>query len=236
MEDFVTLYFKELRNMKRELLIILVSIAGIFLYVNFFQKHIDFINPSRFDGFELYIVNHILYLFPLLFIYTIYNGEYQIIYQSAMYQKHKIVLSRFFVLVDAMILTTFLMFIFVLLIMYSVLPKPITIGAATAHDLRVVIPELIRLFSEPFICLSLICTAWGTMHIVKRLRFIIGAMVIAAGMLLYTNLMREVNRFGDTFFGSVSFDLISTIIIGSIFCAVGIYLIKRFPMRNSEYR
>ncbi|MFC1541601.1 hypothetical protein ACFL50_04030 [Candidatus Latescibacterota bacterium] len=236
MEDIVTLYFKELRNMKRELLIIFCIISGVSLYEYFFQNHIDFINPSRFDRFELYIVDHILYLFPLLFIYTLYNGKYQIIYQSVMYQKHKIVLSRFFVLIDALILTTLLMFIFVLLIMYNILPKPITVGAATAHDLRVVIPELIRLFSGPFICLSIICTAWGVMQTVKHLRFIIGTMVIIAGMLFYSNSMREVNRFGDTFFKSISYDLLFTIVLGSIFCVVGIYLIKRYSITDETGR
>ena len=49
MEQFVTLYFNEIRNMKRELLIILATIVGYLLFRNFLILFIDidFINLSN---------------------------------------------------------------------------------------------------------------------------------------------------------------------------------------------
>ncbi len=229
MEQFVTLYFKELRNMKRLLLIMLGIIVGYLLYANFFIKYIDYMYPSHLDRFVMYLLNHILYLFPILFVYSLYRGENQTIYQSELYQnqKHKILLIKFFIFVDALILMTIIIFINYLLITYDILPRPKTVGAAAVGDLGFVISNLIGYFCGPFISLSLVCTAWGVMQIVKRFRLYLGLAVMGAGLLSYNILILKGHSFGKTFVEDVSY-ILFTIFLGSIFCAVGIYLVKKF--------
>lgn len=228
----MTLYFKELRNMKRELLIMLGIIVGYLLYGNFLIKYIDYIDPTTFHSCMIFLQQHFLYLFPILFVYSIYRGEKNhTIYQSELYQnqKHKLLLIKFFIFVDALILMTVINFINILLIKYDILPKtrPKGVAATAVGDLGFVISNLIGYFCGPFISLSLICTAWGVMQIVKRFRLYLGLAVMGAGLLSYNILIWKGHSFGKTFIEDVSY-LLFTIFLGSIFCAVGVYLFKRF--------
>ncbi|MFC1541293.1 hypothetical protein ACFL50_02450 [Candidatus Latescibacterota bacterium] len=265
MNDFITLYFKELKNMKRELLIILGVIIGVLLYVDFLQKYIPIIDEypfewSYFDHFMLFILGHLYYIFPLLFLYSISRRKSQTLNQSELYRnrKHSLVFIRFLVFVNAMILLAVITFINQLLLENGIIPRPIPIRGAQHYT--VVLSSLIYGFNEPFIWLSLICTAWGVMQIVRRFRILVGLAIAGVNFLIYRFLIKlgynmfveNVYNFrkaslgslkpGEPLFGSFFesptfgkliyamggdiFSLIFSILLGSIFCAVGIYLIK----------
>ena len=109
------------------------------------------------------------------------------------------------------------------LLNYNILPRP----KGAIGEPRILIEGLLGAFSYPFIYLSLICTAWGVMQIIKRFRLYLGLAVMGAGLLSYNILIRKGHSFGKTFIEDVSY-ILFTIFLGSIFCAVGVYLYKKF--------
>ena len=232
MEQFVTLYFNEIRNMKRELLIILATISVYLLFRNFLIIFIDidFINPSPLEHFFLVLFDYWLYLFPILFVYSLYRGEKkQSLYQedSHLINKHNRLLIKFLIFVDTLILVALILTVNYLLLIYNILPRQKIAGGAIA-DPRVFISGLLGAFKYPFITLSLICTAWGVMQIVKRFRLYLGLAVVITGLLLYFILVGIVVSYAKTFIENVSYVLLFTLCLGSIFCAVGVYLYNKF--------
>ena len=93
---------------------------------------------------------------------------------------------------------------------------------------RIFISGLLGAFSSPFIILSLVCTVWGIMQVVKRFRLYFGLAVVIAGLGLYFWLDGKVGNYGKTFIEIVSYELLFTLCLGGIFCAVGVYCHKKF--------
>ena len=219
MEQFMTLYFKELRNMKHVLLIMLGVIIGYLLYANFFKKYI----------YSMFLLQHFLYLFPILFVYSIYRGEKnQTIYQSELYknQKHKFLLIKYLIFIDALIMMTVIMFINILLIKYDILPKlrPKGVVATAVGDLGLAISALIGYFSGPFILLSFICTAWGVMQFIKRnqfIRLILGLLIVIAGFISYKSII------GLDIVPNIYKYFFLTLVIGAVYAFIGIFIYER---------
>ncbi len=195
MDDFIIQYFKELRGMKRELLIVLGIIVGINVYAYIVLPHIDLISLSLFDRLIVFPGIYPEYLFALLMAYSIVRRErLQREFPLESYRLHNIVLIRFLVFVDASIVMLAVFFIIFLLQRSEIIPSPSIPGTAGTRDFRVAIPEFFEAFNEMFIHLSLVCTAWGAMIVFRRYRIFAGLAVYATGLLLFHILFRIIYR------------------------------------------
>ncbi|MBA7570553.1 hypothetical protein ES708_12305 [subsurface metagenome] len=228
MDQFLALYMNELRNMKRGLLIILAIIIGYILLVSIYPFQLLSYLPV--SAFLLGLGMKLFYLFPVLFAYSLYMEEKNRHLSQAgspLEQARIHIGVKYFIIVDAMIVMTVIIFLHAMLMMSDVLPHPKTSGHAQTQDPRVIISSLCSMFNGPFILVSLVCTAWGVMKTVKRFRILFGLAVMAVGWLLYYTLFGLVASYGKTFAEIYSYALLLTLCCGGIFCVVGILLWKR---------
>ncbi|MBA7570552.1 hypothetical protein ES708_12304 [subsurface metagenome] len=228
MDQFLALYVDELRNMKRGLLIIFAIIIGYMILVSIYPFQL--LSSLPVSSFLLRLGMKLFYLFPILFAFSLYKEEKnQPLYQadSLKVQKSKQLLFKYFVLVDAMILMTLIVFLHNMLMMSGILPYPDTINNAAIGDIRVLFSAILHIFSTPFILLSLVCTAWGVMQKVKRFKVLFGLAVMAAGWLLYDTLFGLSNTVGKTFAEETMYIILLTLFLGAVYCAVGVFLDKR---------
>ena len=223
MKLFMSLCRKEIKNIYRGLLIILAIIVVYTCYFSFFFELSDVVSPSQIELLFLNLGNRLLYLFPILFVYSLYKGGKNKITSmeySLRVKKHLLLLIRFLILVSAMILMTLMMTAFVF-IMNHYQPRA---------DNRVIIGGLLQYFCFPFISLSLVCAAWGSMQVIKRYRPVLGLAVMVTGFGLSQWLMSNTYHWSrvSEFSGQVFFQLCFTFCMSAIFCGIGIYFYRKY--------
>ena len=229
MDRFILQYWHVLKHMKRELLIILAMIVGFFV-VDASMRFVDLMTPSVSGLFVMRLLSFWAYLFPILFVYSLYRGENnQSLYKAAAHPlpKHTILLIKYVIFVDAMILTAFILTVYYLLLILNIIPRQKTVGAAIVVP-QLFIGGLVEFFRTPYIILSLVCTAWGGMHIINRFRPVLGLAILGGGYLVYTAARGAHVPLYHPRTGLEYFELFVWLGSGVLFCVTGVYLDKKY--------
>ena len=232
MKQFFSSFWHILKNMKLELLLILVIIFGDY---GLFRFVINLVNPSLLDRFLIATIHYWFYLLPILFVYSLYRGEKkQLLYPADSHQitKHYHLLIKYLIFVGAMILKELIFTVYYLLMFYNIIPKSKIAGGAFAGP-EVFFGDLMYIFSYIFFALSLVCAAWGIMKVVKSFRPFVGLAVLIIGFGVYFNLSSKIGDLGNAhtvkeYLEGISYELLFSLCLGSILCANGVYFQKKF--------
>ncbi len=221
MIDFITLSFKELRNMKRELMIIFGVIICVLFYAYLIIGDLTQTPLSQFEYYVARLLRYVYYIIPALFVYSLYKSETNA--NAPRNDNPRNLHTRIFI----MYLLYVEMLIIMAVVFHVVISNFVNFGDELSHNYKYFIISILRKISGPFIMLSLICSARGVMFYVQRYKYLSGIVVVSVGMFVYHLLNNKIWESGlvntfDTVFTVTLF----TIPLGSIFCAVGIKLIK----------
>ncbi len=224
MKIFLTLFRKEIKNMYRELLLVLVLQIG-----NMACMFIPIImNPSfplsPLDEFISRLFDFSFFFYPALLVYSLYIEERT----GTIYQMHSLPIKRKLLRIKFLVVLCAVVLIICVISVINFIRFTMNI----IHNPVVVRHAILLLFYTTFINLCLVCAAWGIMQLVKKNRFVVGLTVGLVGYGLFVWLAGGVRKFvvtiGDPFvFDTIAYNVF-TLIMGGIFCLIGLFFYERY--------
>ena len=177
MRHQMTLLWKEIKNMHRELLVILILQVGFLSFSFVFLSELGYYIPPLIR-FLMQLSDMSFYLYPALLLYSLYIEDITgTVYQSlSLPSKRMLLRTKFIVILGAFVLITGV------IIIYSVIH--FRLGVTKAQPI-VAFYGIIYLLSFPYLGLCIVCAAWGIMQIIHRNRFVLGIAVGIIGFGLY---------------------------------------------------
>ena len=233
MEHFMIMYWKEVKNMSRGLLIIL-ALHIVAVLVSTFSIF-KFTSPlSPFEMFIIRLPEISFYLFPALLVHSLYIEERSgTLYQghSLPVERRKILRVKFLVVLGAMAVfipvgmkfSRICRFVFEHFLTYSM-------AVSGKGSPRVVISGIHAVLSYPFISLCLVCAFWGVMHAVKMNRLVLGLAIVVAGIGMHKLRLKILEDFYQRFSLDMFLfsDIILTLVVGALFSCIGFYLYEKY--------
>ena len=220
MKRFRTLYLKEIKNLYRELLIILVLQVVFILYFLFvIVNHSPVL--SEFEKFSIELFNCSVLLYPVLLLYSLYiENRTDTVYQALSLPVRRMMLPAKF----AVVLSAFFVSVIVLITVLITGDKAGFIKGSPDVSTAAVY----NLAFPTFITICLACAAWGTMQIVRQNRLVVGLAVVLCGFAVYMVLMEMDGNFQRSHIVTMVFHLCLTLGLGFVYACIGCIVYEKF--------
>lgn len=220
MNNYLTLVRKEIKNMYRELLIVLVLQVG-YLFYGFMRFSGQGLRASPVERFIIELFNISFYLFPVLLVYSLYLEERT----GTLYQAHSLPVRRVLLRIKFFVVLGAFVFASMIVTVTSLIVSSILRHSASPD---VVINGLIGMLRFPFISLCLVCAAWGFMQLVRQNRLVVGFAVGVVGFGLYFLLIDAFMAYHTVFRFGILNHAIYTFIMGEVFACIGFYVYEKY--------
>ena len=220
MKMYLTLFRKEIKNMYRELLLVLILQIGYLIY-GFLRFSGQGLRASPVERFIIELFNTSFFLFPALLVYSLYIEERT----GTLYQAHSLPVRRLLLRIKFFIVLSAFGIAVLVVSVISLIASSILSRSASPD---VVASGLIDLLRFPFISLCLVCTAWGFMQLQMRNRLVTGLAVGIAGFGLYFMLIDTFMAYHNLFQFGILNHAIYTLIMGAVFACIGFFVYERY--------
>ncbi len=225
MKQYLTLFRKEIKNMYRELLLVLMlQIVNMLVILNIGSPVFRF---SQLETFINKIFDISFFFYPALLVYSLYLEERT----GTIYQMHSFPIKR--VLLGIKLLVVFCATVLIFCVISVIVFLGFTMNIIHGGNPVLARQVILGLYYTTFISLCLVCTAWGVMQLVRQNRLVVGLATGIVGYGFYIWLTSVVKKFGVSYIDSSGFytlpyNVVFTFITGGIFCLIGFFFYERY--------
>ena len=223
MKKYSALFRKEIKNMYRELLIVLAFQIGYMAYMLVISNDSGSVfRPSPLENFITDFFTISFFFYPALLVYSLYLEERT----GTIYQMHSLPIKRVLLRIKFLVVLCTMVLIICVISIIVFLGYTMNIIHGTPAVSRHVI---LGLYNTTFISLCLVCTAWGFMQLVRKNRLVVGLATGIVGFGVYIWLRVFIKAYIDWFaFDSLIYHVKYTLVMGAIFSLIGFFVYEKF--------